>query len=141
MRRSPLHVEVPHVRIVAQRAGRRSDVRRRRPSPNARAPAVGPMSLDVAIAGAIANEVARLLRDLVPTGSPDDLVELPGPLQRRTAMALVRTGKLPARKLGQHWYTLRKHLTALVDEESKPIDGFDPKRAIADHIIRKSRHG
>jgi hypothetical protein len=99
------------------------------------------VSLDSAIARAIAEEVARLLRELAPTGSPDDLVALPGPLQRQTAMHLVRTGRLPATKLGQRWYTTRRHLAALVDEPEAPATkaGFDPASTLSTHARR--RHG
>lgn len=97
------------------------------------------MSLDHAIAKAIAEEVARILGELAPTGSPDDLIALPGPLQRQTAMTLVRSGRLPAVKLGQRWYTRRKHLAALVPDPAPTVPGFDAGETLSRHARR--RHG
>lgn len=94
--------------------------------------------IEEVISKAIANEVARLVRDLAPTGHPDDLIELPGPLQRRTAMALVKSGKLKAKKIGQHWYTLRRHLAALVDGESTETEAFDADAFARSHLRRRS---
>lgn len=91
------------------------------------------MSLDTAIARAVAEEVAKILTDRLPTGSPDDLIRLPGPLEALTATRLVRAQLLPAKKIGRHWYTLRRHLAALVDEPA-PTPGFDPARALALHV-------
>jgi len=96
------------------------------------------VSLDTIIARAVAEEVARLLADLLPTGGPDDLVRLPGPLEARAAARLVKSRRLPASKIGRHWYTLRRHLAALVDEGPARVESFDPERALAEHIQRKS---
>lgn len=93
------------------------------------------MSLDNAIARAVAEEVARLLQELIPKGHPDDLIRLPGPLEARTARELVRTKKLPATQIGRHFYTLRRHLSALVDTSGT----FDADRKMLDHIHRKTQ--
>jgi hypothetical protein len=93
------------------------------------------MSLDNAIARAVAEEVVRILQELVPKGHPDDLIRLPGPLEARTARALVRSKKLPATRIGRHHYTLRRHLSALVEATST----FDAERMVLDHIHRKQR--
>lgn len=95
--------------------------------------------METSIAKAIAEEVGRLVRELQPAGHPDDLVELPGPLQRRTAMGLVRSGKLRARKIGQHWYTTRRHLAALVDDDAGEGATIDPDAILRGHIQRRRR--
>lgn len=94
--------------------------------------------IEATIARAIAEEVGRLVREQHPTGSPDDLVRLPGPLEPRAATRLVRTGQLPAKKIGRHWYTLRRHLAALIDARPTPAT-VDADAIIREHIQKRNR--
>lgn len=84
--------------------------------------------------------VAQRTAELVQTG--DDLVALPGPLDANTAKKLVASGVLPARKLGRRWYTLRRHLAALITSAPapapSPLAGFDATAFARQHAVKRS---
>jgi hypothetical protein len=63
---------------------------------------------------------ALLERMAAPQTDSDDLVRLPGPLERAAAAKLVRDGDRPAATIGRHVYARRSDLLALVDKLAKP---------------------
>lgn len=52
--------------------------------------------------------------------APDELVAFPFGLERSTARALMRSGKLPHARLGRRDYARRSDVLALVDRDIKP---------------------
>jgi hypothetical protein len=68
-------------------------------------------------------EALRVLAEalgLATGAATDELVRLPGPLERAAADRLVRDGLLPAVKIGRHKYSRRSDLLALVERLAKP---------------------
>ena len=47
-------------------------------------------------------------------------------LDEKTRARLVRSGELPARKLGRRWFTKRSALLALIDEKPRPSESATP---------------
>lgn len=82
------------------------------------------------------DEIVNRLAGRIATA--DDLVELPGPLAENTARRLVKSGTLPAVKLGKKTYTLRRHLTALVPEPKAVVADFDARAFLRDAAAKKS---
>lgn len=69
---------------------------------------------------------------------PDDLVDLAkSGLEGRAWRALVRSGELPARKIGRRWMTTRSALCRLVLEAPKPPASDDPTDAYAALLAKR----
>ncbi len=71
------------------------------------------MTLEALVREIVREEVARALGEL---RALDELVRLPGPLERAAAKKLVRSGKLKVVRVGRSWYAKNSDLLALVDQ-------------------------